>query len=838
MTRDIFDRNAGSAGRLLFMLACGLFLPVAAAGAAPSDSAAAKPDTVAAAPDTAGSDSAAAPDSAASADSTKKSTVDTIRYEADDIHYSVDGKLLYLKGKGVIRYQDVTLFADTIEYRIAEDLFIAHGSPQLVEAADTTVGEEMVYNIKTRRGKVRYASTHMTDGFFNGQDVVKQENNVFHVHDGDYTTCAYPLEPHYYFYGKNTKVIPNDKIVSRPVVFNIAEVPVAALPYFIFPLQRGRQSGFLTPVFGGHPGDKGYLDNIGYYFAINDYSDAKVWGRIQEFQDWVMGGSGQYALKYWLNGNISGRYAQGSEFLEKSSEWSVDYSHGQNLTPDALTRLEGRGSLVSSKRFYTDVSKDSVDFLQPDINATMSLSRRFESINASANVMVRRDHKLSRNDISDQVPSFSFSLPSRPLIPFKPPAEGGGDGGTEGGAEEARWYNKIYCDYRASGQVRRQKYGADSLKDYLRAGLQQETSLLSPQTIFSYLTVSPNLRARFSVFDAYMTPRVVAADTGASGPPKVVYDTIEGFGDPESLYVYGWNAGVSLQTRLFGLFPVRIFNFAGLRHVLTPTVGYTFTPEHRLQRRYFSEVAGYEQDHDRSQVIRFGLDNQFDGKTVAPPQKEGEKPKENKFTIVNGSVSASYDFEAGERKWSDLQVSAGTNYRRIGLGYGSSYWLYDENGELSPPILRSYSVRLDLQGGFGASGSLWDGDLFVLEDVIDKKEDPVEYRSAGPQSWQFGLAPTYSFSASRSTPRDIFISSHQYGLSASAGLGYTRKWRVSWGGYYNFAVNQLVGHSLNFTCDLECWDLRFNWRPSGINPGYYFIVNLKKIPEIKWEKKD
>jgi hypothetical protein len=50
--------------------------------------------------------------------------------------------------------------------------------------------------------------------------------------------------------------------------------------------------------------------------------------------------------------------------------------------------------------------------------------------------------------------------------------------------------------------------------------------------------------------------------------------------------------------------------------------------------------------------------------------------------------------------------------------------------------------------------------------------------------------------------------------------------------------NQWVQNSFRISCDMECWDMRFEWRPEKLNPGYYFLINIKKIPEIKWEKRN
>ena len=66
----------------------------------------------------------------------------------------------------------------------------------------------------------------MTDEYFNGNRIVKTADNHLYIHNGDYTTCGNLEHPHFYFYGKNIKVIPREKAVTRPVVLNIGEVPV------------------------------------------------------------------------------------------------------------------------------------------------------------------------------------------------------------------------------------------------------------------------------------------------------------------------------------------------------------------------------------------------------------------------------------------------------------------------------------------------------------------------------------------------------------------------------------------------------------------------------------
>ncbi len=837
-------------------------------------------------PDTAGlRDSAAAyqPQAADSLGIADKSVSDTIGKKKDEglvdtvfygteggyIDYNVEQKTMRLIHQATVRYQNITLFADTIVYRIDASIFEASGKPQLVEGVDTTIGETMIYNIKTRRGRVRYASTHMNDAFFNGKNIIKSDKNELFVDQGDYTTCANVEAPHYFFYGKHIKLIPEDKIIGRPVIFSIGDAPVAALPYFIFPIQKNRTSGMLTPIWGGHPESGGYVDHLGYYWALNDYMDLTVSGRVQEFQQFVANASTNYCKKYDFSGAFSGRYTLNNNFQQQNKQWAVDYSHDQKLTPDGNLTLTGRGSLVSDESFYKNFSEDSTELLNQWMTANMSLVKRFESINASGSMTWNRSQNLKTAEKTDDAPSISFSLPTRAIFPLK--TDQTSEGGTDK-EDEAKWYNNIMYSYNAQGLQRIHSARIDTAY-YQRKEISQDLSLSAPFKLFQYLNLSPNFRARAYTFDSYMDTSTLdsmdISDTtfDTVSMAQVVKDTFpvvdtftvndrvhstvdSTFKRAKSVRNYripkfkphdkwttntGWNAGISASTNLYGVYPVNLFGFVGIRHTLTPSIGYSFTPKKVLNKRYF-ELIGNENSHDKAQTISISLDNQFQGKTVSAPAKEGEKPPEKKFQILSANFSTGYNFEAKTRKWSDLSASASTGYSIFRLTYGSQFWLYNGSGRLSRPLLHSYTVNVSPEA-LSARGTLWEGDKIVANGMYPK-DDPM-YNNAGPQAWQLTVAPAYTFTQTRASLSEPFVSTKNYTLNASASMNFTRKWSVSWSSYYNFVTNQMVGHNLHFRCDLECWDMVFDYQPAGsYNAGYYFKVNIKKVPEIFWEKRD
>ncbi|MDR2729229.1 MAG: hypothetical protein LBB56_08845, partial [Chitinispirillales bacterium] len=333
---------------------------------------------IAAAAQTDSSDTAADAVNAAAGAGKKnnQSVTDTIVYESEYIDYDAEEKTLKLFGRAQVKYQNITLQADTIVYAVDNNQFLAMGTPQLIEGKDTTAGEFMVYNIKTRRGRVSYASARFDETYFTGNNIVKTAENHLYIEQGDYTSCDHAEHPDYYFLGRSVKIIPDDKMISRPVILNIGDAPVAILPYFIFPLQKGRRSGWLTPVWGGNLNRGGYVDNIGYYYAPNDYMDFTLWAKAQEFSSFVLNASSNYALRYTLDGYVSARYAIDNGLERSERQWALNYRHNHLLTPDGRTRLSGYGEILSNRTFNQLYSDETHELEKQPLDANIALSHK------------------------------------------------------------------------------------------------------------------------------------------------------------------------------------------------------------------------------------------------------------------------------------------------------------------------------------------------------------------------------------------------------------------------------------------------------------------------------
>src|SRR5690606_38778124 len=118
-----------------------------------------------------------------------------------------------------------------------------------------------------------------------------------------FTSCDLD-HPHSYFKADRIKILADRIMVTGPVKLYFDDVPVLYLPFFVQNLGSGRASGLLTPVFSVNDiirNSSGYnrrVANLGYYWAMSDYSDMTI------AADWY---SNQFVA---LEGRLGYRWAQ------------------------------------------------------------------------------------------------------------------------------------------------------------------------------------------------------------------------------------------------------------------------------------------------------------------------------------------------------------------------------------------------------------------------------------------------------------------------------------------------------------------------------------------------
>jgi len=431
-----------------------------------------------------------------------------VKYWADHIFYDFQKQCLRFSGNAKIIYESNTLTADTILYYTDHQILESFGNPKINDGKQDYIGDWMIYDIKNKSGKIEQGRTKKENTFFHGETIRKEEQNIINVDLSDYSTCSLDSS-HYFFYGRRLKFIPDDKVIIRPAVLNIGAVPVAALPYYVFPIKRGRHSGFLTPTWGGSEASGNYLKNVGYYFAPNDYFDFLTQASFQSgeshfFQNWVVQERIQYALRYWLDGQAQFTYGDDIRLDRHSKDWKLSYSHRQNLDARGTLTLRGSGTLQGGHQFYTQAGDNLDERLQRRLNADLTLNKNWRNQGISLNVSVNQSRDLDQRIVDENFPYISLSFPSKSLVSFFHEKE------TEKKTTEVSnpaWFKKIYFQYNTRFLQRHHLDESSNSKirpeerEYRRRGMEHNFSVDSPQKLFNFLEISPFFRFQESFYD-------------------------------------------------------------------------------------------------------------------------------------------------------------------------------------------------------------------------------------------------------------------------------------------------------------------------------------------------
>lgn len=798
-----------------------------------------------------------------------------IQYSSKKAIFNSKDSLITLIDSAYIEYDAIKLFADTIDYYTDKRILIAVGSPLLLQNGDSLRGEYIAYNLDTKSGKIKSGNYETSDNLhYNGKRIVYHSDSSIYIDEGHYTSCDLN-PPNYTFYAEKFKLIPEDKGIAKPFILEIAKSPVLALPFFVTPLDKKSKSGWLIPRWGVGINGSGNIDNIGYYWYINDYLDFRTMGKIDNFSKFMLKAESNYRVKNKLNGRIYSDFSLNDKYQGRENRWSLKYSHFQQLLPDKSFQLSGSGNLISDNKFFEDNSEDTTELLSKQVNSNLSLNKTFKQLGGSSRLSWSRSQNLSEKTITQTLPDFSFRLNSRQLIPTPKSIT---KKSTSEDEEDEKWYEAITWSYSFNAKQSLKKNYSDTSSDTTTnsvAGAYHTLPIQAKFTLFDYITITPNFTVSQSIFDRYSdtTTKDTFYDTTYYYEDTLSYEQTQDldninksfdtlFLKDTTLFLYmkkesikqrividttqwgdhdfelnkaantWWNTGVSLSTKLYGTFPIKIGAFQGLRHTMSPSLRYTFTPKKELKYVYPTVVSS-TRGTDQRQDLSFSLGNSFHGK-IKKKDKKGDI-SEKELALLTANISASYNFEADTSRWSNINLSASVPNNFVNFSYRSSLTPYDNAHQLIFPKALSHSITATPRVP-SISGNIWSGDFFTLEKAA--YDGYLGDLHKNKPTWQLSLSPSFNFKLNRKDINESFSKTENYNLRSSIKLQFTNRWHLSWGGNWSFTENTFINQNISLFADLNSWDLKFDWYPTGVNSGrFYFIVAIKKHREIKWEQK-
>jgi lipopolysaccharide assembly outer membrane protein LptD (OstA) len=801
-------------------------------------------------------------------------------------------KKVYLVGEGEVKYGDITLKADSIVLNMETGVVYAIGrkdttgklvgSPDFKQGTEQFNSKELNYNFKTKKGLIRNIFTEQEQGFLHSEVSKRMGDGTININTSTFSTCD--LEhPHFSVNFNKAKVIPGKKIISGPAYLVLADIPLPlALPFGYFPVKKQRTSGLILPKYG-ETQKLGYsLSDGGYYFVLNDFIDLSMTGTLYTNGTWMINSSSNYRRLYKYNGNFSISYAnnitghKGLNDYNKSSNYRIGWTYNQDEKTMPGSRFSASVNM-SSSGFDKNNSYTVSDHITTQRQSSISYSKTWTGSPFSLSTSLNHSQNVKNKTVSLNLPKVNFNI-SR-LYPLKSKRSTG----------ETKWYQELTISYTAA--IDNQINTIDSLLftnkvwKNMRNGFKHDLPVsfqlrpfrnfsISPQVMYSGVLYSQKIEKRW-VKDYYNADlnKVV---------PTVVNDTLMGL-------FYGQSVSPSISAgynpQLFGTY--QFINPASrvqaIRHIIRPSVGFSYVPvlkglatsmykkvqvdTSRTMREYSifeNNIFGTPSLSSRSGAVSFGLVNILEAKVFDKNDTTG-KPKKVKI-IDNFSINASYNIFADSMRWSPVSMSFRTIlFGNINIAANNSFSLYGMNTKGNPIKTFYYSQTKKLMRMTNLSATL-DFDLGQL--IKGKKIKKAGKTSQVPQgniSNEGGSVPAGAGN-SRSTgtlpldkygyaPFDIpwslrvaynfyytkesFKSVISQTLALSGDLSLTKKTRISYTTGYDIAKKEITMTSVSITRDLHCWDMSFQWIPTGYLKSWNFTIKVKAsvLQDLKYDRK-
>ncbi len=200
--------------------------------------------------------------------------LESISYE-----YRVRDDVYIATGDVVLRSGAIILSAQKAEYNLKTKIAKVSGGILLETGEDTLNGESGTFDFINQTGIINSASVFMSENNFNikGGRIEKYGDNSYLITDFKLTTCDGDA-PEWSITGSEIKVTLEGYGKLRNGTFRVKEIPVAYVPYLLFPAKTKRASGVLIP-HAGFSSRNGMEVEVPVFWAISDSTDMTFYER-------------------------------------------------------------------------------------------------------------------------------------------------------------------------------------------------------------------------------------------------------------------------------------------------------------------------------------------------------------------------------------------------------------------------------------------------------------------------------------------------------------------------------------------------------------------------------
>ncbi|PIP21163.1 MAG: hypothetical protein COX40_00865 [Candidatus Omnitrophica bacterium CG23_combo_of_CG06-09_8_20_14_all_40_11] len=690
---------------------------------------------------------------------------ESIIVNGDTVEYSTEGKEVTATGNVSVTYKGTKLTCHKLTVNTQTKDAEAEGNARIDDTKGVIEGQKIKYNFQTKTGTIIDSKFRANPYFGKAEKTKKVSDDEFIAMQGYMTTCDYD-NPHYRIKSRKIDFFPGDKVKTKDDILYVGRLPLLYAPQYNHSLKDPLMHVQLMP---GKSKDWGaYMLSATRYNLTEDvkgriYLDYRATKGIAE------GFGTNYATSDFGKGDFKYYYTQERDHsLDKTNRapreferYLIRWRHQADI--DAQTKLIGEYYKITDSKmailgsdhnflkdyFFREYEKN----VQPISYLLLHHAFSYSSLDF---YMQKRTNRWYDSGYLEKLPEIKYSLPSFEIAdtPF-------------------------YFD------------NSSSLGNYNRKNTStmtpatNNTSLSTTDAHVNRLDTSNKLSLPMKVAFVQFTPFVMNRETfydkkavsRSSVSPRTVF-----------------YSGADMSTKFYRLFNVKSdllgLNINGLRHIITPTIGYAYNHEPTISNSKLRQIDDVDA-LSRNNAASLGLSNKLQTKRnnqsvdlldLNVSSSYIFKPKGDSIT-KSGSSLSDFLFQLKLLPYSWISINSDATYVHSGARDSANYHHFS-------------NANYDLNFNLGEERSFDVGQRYQL-----KGGNEITY------SLKWRLNPKWKFSA------------------------YQRYYR----GHETTRARGLREQEYSISRDLHCWtwDITYNIK-RGYGESIWFVFTLKAFPELEF----
>jgi LPS-assembly protein len=715
----------------------------------------------------------------------QENKVEPIIVNGDTVEYSTDAREVTATGNVEVIYKGSKLSCHKITVNTQTREGIAEGNARLDDQKGVIEGEKIIYNFQTKTGTIINAQFRANPYFGRASKVEKVSDAEFIARHGYATTCSFD-HPHYRIKSKQINLFPKDKIQTKENTFYLGNTPLLYLPRYnhsltdplmhvqVMPGKRKDWGPYLLSAWRYNltPG----IDGRVYLDYRSKLGPAGGFGLNYVTQNF---GKGDYKFYYSLEkpDNLpAGAPAEYNRALMRwRHKWDIDaqtniVSEFYKIVDDRRKKLDAQSNILKDY-FFREYETDS----HPLSYALFHHNFRHSSIDLLVEKRVNHWY-----DQLDKMPEVKYTMASLEL------------------GETPFYFTHDSSLVNFNKKAETSPVSAD---DVTMTRLDVTNKLSLPMKV-AFLELTPFVASRQTLYDK-------GADASSLPIRTIFY------------------SGADLSTKFYRIFNVNShflgMDINGLRHIITPTIGYSYNPEPTVSANKLKQIDSVDL-LGSSNAASLGLSNKLQTKRR---DKDG---KEVTVDLVDFMITTSYAFSPR-------------------VVYGTTPLVLYNNTVINPtdPAKKNKlgASISDIYFKYKLLPYSWlriEGDATYKHSGVPGDSDYENYRHFSSVNYDvnFDFAPERSFGVGQRYARK-----GQSQVTTSFQWRINPKWKFSIYERYNLKsyldtsispnvyVDQCsLEQQITLSRDLHCWDVDFTLDTKK-NSGntIYIVFRLKAFPE-------